>query len=342
MRQTRTTPDKSLVLVAAMALWVILSAGCNEQVSGKKNNLDLAERPSDAVAHSFDEIYAETDRDLDWGDDWDRQVNSGLGIPSGRSTATANRQPPGGANPATYRPGEAIDRPEKEWVVVLKTFTSDTHLEASNRMLGTMRQLFPTLRDLRVHSNDMGSMVVYGHGYQSVDDEALAADLKMIKELEYRGRRMLPTAMASRIYNQRAMQGPHPGSLRALRQRFPNVNPLYTLEVASWSDFDSGELSLEQIHRAAEAYAAQLRGQRIEAYFYHDNDRRISVVTVGSFDRTDVDAESSLLSTKLENLMKRFPAHLVNGEELREPIYHKYPERGTRLQEPRLVEVPRS
>ncbi len=325
-----------------MALCVILGTGCNEQVKAKKNNLDSADRPSDGVAHSFDEIYAETDRDLDWGDDWDSQVNSGLGIPSGRSGATANRKPAGGANPTPFRPGVAIDRPEKEWVVVLKTFTSDTHFESSHRMLGTMQQMFPNLRDLRVHTNDMGSMVVYGDRYQSVDDEALAADLKMIKALEYRGRPMLPRAMISRIYNQRAMQGLHPGSLRALRQRFPKVNPLYTLEVAIWSDFDTGELTLEQIHRAAEAYAAQLRGQRIEAYFHHDNDRRMSVVTVGSFDRTDVDAESSLLSTKLENLMKRFPAHLVNGEELREPIYPKYPDRGTRLQEPRLVEVPRS
>ena len=36
-----------------------------------------------------------------------------------------------------------------------------------------------------------------------------------------------------------------PISLRAARRRFPGVDPLYTLQVAVWGDFESGELSLE-------------------------------------------------------------------------------------------------
>ncbi len=133
----------------------------------------------------------------------------------------------------------------------------------------------------------------------------------------------------------------HPFALMSARHRHPKVDPLYTLEVAIWSDFESGKLSLDEIHRQAESYAKKLRVDGYEAYFHHDDDKRLSTVTVGLFDRTALDARTGLYGHAVEGVLQRFPARLVNGETLREPIDGRNPTRGTRVQQPRLVHVPK-
>ena len=86
--------------------------------------------------------------------------------------------------------------------------------------------------------------------------------------------------------------------------------------------------------------ADALRGQGYEAYFHHDEDRRLSMVTVGLFDKTAIDPESGIWAPEVKLLVRRFPARLVNGEPLREPVSRFQEDLGTRVQEPKLVLVP--
>ena len=224
------------------------------------------------------------------------------------------------------------------WSIVLVTFSSPGHGEAATRTVRQLGAVDPRLAAARVHTTGKGSLVVYG-AYQSVDSPDAQRDLAWVKQLTINERPAFPRAMLSRIRRTR-LAGVHPHDLMSARLRYPTVDPLYALEVAMWSDFESGELTLQEIHRSAEAYVKELRGQGLEAYFYHDDDKRVSSVTVGLFDHTAIDTRTMIYSPALTELMKRFPARMVNGEILREPIDARRPSRGTRIQAPALVLVP--
>jgi hypothetical protein len=64
------------------------------------------------------------------------------------------------------------------------------------------------------------------------------------------------------------------------------------------------------------------------------------MVTVGLFDHTAYDAQSGIFAPEVELLIRKFPARLVNGEPLNEPVNPRFPEFGTRVQAPKLVLVP--
>ena len=133
------------------------------------------------------------------------------------------------------------------------------------------------------------------------------------------------------------------GEMELLRVRgsFPDQT-LYTLQVEVWSDFGTGELSAAQVRARAEEACARLRREGWTAYVHHEVDRVISSVTVGLYDNRSIDAESGLdLDAALIRARKRFPHHLVNGEELQEPIDPRRPALGTRRQAPQLVEAVR-
>jgi hypothetical protein len=147
--------------------------------------------------------------------------------------------------------------------------------------------------------------------------------------------------MLTRITIRPAAASLHPYALMSVRLRFPTTDPLYTLEVGIWSDFESGELTLQEIHRKAEAQARELRNRGYDAYFYHDDDKRLSSVTVGVFDHKAIDQRTGLYGPQLQALMEQFPAHLVNGERLLEPKDGRNPARGMRVQKPMPVLIPK-
>ena len=239
------------------------------------------------------------------------------------------------------RPGQApAEGRTSIWTIVLGTFTSDDHVAAAADMLRRVRSLLPEPATARAHTTGRGSMVIYG-AYSGPDDPDAQADLQRIKQTTIGGRPAFRWAMLSRIKLRSDPGGLHPLQLLSVRKRFPDVDPLYTLQVAVWGDFESGQLSLAEIRKRAEADTRKLRAQGFEAYFHHDDDRRLSMITVGLFDQTAIDPQSGLLSPPVEHLMRRFPQHLVNGEPLSEPIDRLRPRRGTRVQRPMLVLVPR-
>jgi hypothetical protein len=253
--------------------------------------------------------------ELDLGQDWE-------------AAATA-RQPgrEGGAH-----------RRSSYWTVLLGTYTGPDHEAAAANMVRSCASIDPGLGAARVHTTGKGSMVVFG-AHDDPSDPAAQRDLKWVKEIQLRGRQVFPGAMLTRV-NVRAARGEFkPHELLSVRRLYPRVNPLYTLEVAIWGDFGAGT-PLEEIQRSAERYAAELRGQGYEAYFHHDEDRRLSMVTVGLFDKTAIDPESGIWAPEIKLLVRKFPARLVNGEPLREPVSRCREDLGTRVQEPKLVLVP--
>ncbi len=254
----------------------------------------------------------------DWGQDWTQAARSPAAPPvtgtSARSTV---------------------------WTIVLATFSAEgQHQTAAANMMSQLRTLAPQLGDVWIHTTDKGSLVVFGR-YDGPKETRAQADLKMVKGITIQDRPMFARAMLTRVHVG-APAGPvSPLALMSARQRYPNVDPLYTVEVAMWSDFGTGELTLKQIQRLAENYTRELRTQGFDAYFYHDYDTRISTVTVGLFNRTAIDHRSGLYSPAVQSVMDRFPQRLVNGEPLLELIDSRNPDRGTRVQKPMLVHVPK-
>jgi hypothetical protein len=231
--------------------------------------------------------------------------------------------------------------PESVWTIILATFSQAGHAQAAATSRRQLGRIDPTLgTDAWVHTGPDGSVVAYGR-YEGPRSEAAQRDLAWVKGLTLDDIPAFPRAMLSRIKLRAAASQYDPLSLMSARARHPTVDPLYTLEVAIWGDFESGKLTLKQIHREAEAYARALRARGFDAYYHHDNDRRLSMVTVGLFDYSAIDQRTGLYGPAVDALSRQFPAHLVNGEELLEPIDGRRPQRGTRIQKPVLVLVPK-
>ncbi len=324
MKPIKLTADKTLFQGLAVAIFGCLLAGCDEGQparSGFEPERESIVQPGVAATP-----HPAQARPADWGDDW-------LGSDGSRIAGARNAT---GRRPAPVRAGQ----PTTIWTLVLQTFSQEGHRQAAATMVQELRAAAPQLAEARVHTTSSGSMVVYGN-YQSAQDPAAQRDKNAVKQITIRGHKAFARAMLTRIRLQPAPGTMHPFALMSVRQLHPKVNPLYTLQVAVWGDFDSGKLTLEQIHRAAQAYASELRVQNLEAYFHHDDDQRLSIVTVGVFDRRAIDPQTGFFSPEVEALIRRFPAHLVNGEPLIEIKNRRDPRRSKQPQTPRLVEVPK-
>lgn len=242
----------------------------------------------------------------------------------------------------TKPPADAAPVIEAEWAIILVTFASDDHAQQAAAAQQQIRQSIPELAGCRVHTTAKGSMIVIGR-YKGPTDPAAKADLERTKQIEVNRAKAFPQAWLSRIDKRTAESAKDAVDLLSVRQLHPNVHPLYTLQIAVWSDFESGQLTTAQIRQKAEAYARELRTKGVEAYYWHGADGKISLVTVGLYDRTAIDTESGLRSPELEAMMKKFPNHLVNGETMQEPVPggKKRKTMETRLQKTRLVVVPK-
>lgn len=330
MRHRNTRPDKTVNSGLAIAICACILAGCD---NGRPGRSGLESPRNTAVDQAIAPQGSQDAREpTDWGDDWlgpDRTRTDGAGGAGGAGGAIETRT-------ARARPG----RPTTFWTLVLQTFSQTGHRQHAATMVQELRRAVPQLAGARVHTISSGSMVIYGN-YESAQDPAAQRDKEAIKKITIRDRQAFPRAMLTRIRLQPPPGAMHPYELMSARQRHPNINPLYTLQVAVWGDFESGKLTLAQIHQKAEAYATELRVQSFEAYFHHDDDQRLSVVTIGVFDRRATDPQTGFFSPEVEALIHRFPVHLVNGEPLMEIKNRRDPRRSRQPQTPRLVEVPK-
>ena len=130
--------------------------------------------------------------------------------------------------------------------------------------------------------------------------------------------------------------------IAAAQRKMPNVHPLFTFQVAMWSDFDSKTMAQDELEQKAEAHCRTLRARGLESYVHHDRDKHTSVVTIGVFDSEAYDPRSTLFSPAVEKLFKQFPAMIVNGEELLLPPPKGAPAGAKASKQPCvLIEVPK-
>jgi hypothetical protein len=236
----------------------------------------------------------------------------------------------------------ARDNPDSEhgsWSVLLATATGEDSAATAATIRDEIARRYPPLKDAFVRTNTRGSIVLVGH-FDGPQDPAAKAALKVVKEQVEGTLRAFPRAMLTRMGAAADQGPPGPNDLRSVRKVQP-TKTLYTLQVAVWSAFGTDEVKMGEIKRAAENYCRQLRAQGDEAYYFHDFDSHTSTVTVGVFGDGAYDPRSTLYAPEVEAAMKKFPKHLVNGEELLIPADPHNPGGRTMPQAPRLVEIPK-
>ncbi len=241
---------------------------------------------------------------------------------SARSRTTSDLDPDGD--------GEA-------WGIVLQTFSQDDHAARAQSALKSIGSRWPQLEGAYVRQVGGGSAVLVG-AFSGPTDPRAKQQLDQVKQIVDGRARPFALAMLTRFEANPGAMGQF--DIRRARERFPNQNPLYSVQVAVWSDLGSGELSLAEVKQRAESYCKQLRTRGIEAYVFHDGGTKTSSVCVGVFGKDAYDPRSTLYSAEVEAVLRRFPKHLVNGEPLMLP-YDKSDPSKLRAQPPTLVEVPK-
>ena len=328
-------PLNPFLVVGCSILLASMLAGC-EDGPPKGSTMAGGSREASRDRLQDDEL----DPDLSEAE-WGEIELSSQNRPQGQASESGSRASGGKDAPATATAA-------KPWTIVIATIGGD---EASDRQkaaeaLQRVRELSPEVASARLIPTRSGLLIGIG-AYADARDIQAQNDLERIKNITARGGRPFATAVLSRVPTDTlpASTGKlHEHDLRGARLLFPNVDPLYTLQVGVWSDFESGEISADQVRRNAEKQTAELRSKGYDAYFYHDAERVISIITVGLFDKRALEMDEQLntpvLSEEVEKLLREFPVHLVNGEPMQEPIARNKPSLGMRPQRCKLVLVP--
>ena len=232
--------------------------------------------------------------------------------------------------------GETTAASQGQWSLLLATMVGPNHPIQARATRDQIASSYPVLRKAFVRAQGKGSSVWFGR-FESASDSDAVATREMVRGLRLpNGQPVFPRAFFSILPDDSPVRE---RDLRNLRQMYPGVDPLYSLQVACWGTFNSNELSLEEVQRSAESYVNELRSRGHDAWYYHDPVTEKSVVTIGVFDSRAYDARSTLFSPEVEGLMRDFPVHRVNGEEVMVEMTVGDPT--TRIPQPcRLVLVP--
>lgn len=253
--------------------------------------------------------------------------------------SAAGQSARGGGSSGTSAAASAASSRNGRWSVILATFSGADHTGKAAAFRQQLVSQYPELRDAAVRRLGQGSALVVGR-FESASDTAAQAELKRVKSIERNGQKPFAGAMLLRTASDALSGPPKPHDLRTLRAKFPNVRPLFSLQVAAWATLGDKKSSYDDMRAAAEKYCAELRAKGHESWFLHDEDTETSIVTVGHFDRRAYDPKSTLFAPEVEDMMRAFPANLVNGEPVLIPIDPRNPTGKTRPQPCRLVEVP--
>ncbi len=222
------------------------------------------------------------------------------------------------------------------WSLLLATVVGPNHPIQARGVRDQIAARHPSLRAAFVRPQGKGSAVWFGRFEASSDSDAVATR-EMVRGLtQPNGQPAFPRAFFSILPDDSPVKE---RDLRNLRRMFPGVDPLYSLQVACWGTFGTDKVSVEDVRRSSEAYANELRAAGHDAWYYHDPVSELSVVTIGVFDSRAYDGRSTLFSPEVEGLMRDFPVHRVNGEDVMVEMTVGDP--STRIPQPcRLVIVP--
>ena len=254
------------------------------------------------------------------------------------STWDSSSQAPTG-NRQTVR-ANAIQQKD-QYAIVVATFTGDASTESATAERNTLARQYPSLgRGLTIRPRSRGTALTFGI-YESYEDSAAKKDMAILRSMKTpQGKLLFGQILLLKFKPPRQWQNLHPYDLWTVRREFPKIVPLFTLEVAVWGDFESGQYPTNRRHAAAEKYASELRSRGFEAFFHHNDDGGLSAVTVGLFGPTAVDPETGFYAPNVEALLSRFSDRLVNGQPIEiyfDPNNHAL---GSSVQQPCLVEVP--
>jgi hypothetical protein len=230
---------------------------------------------------------------------------------------------------------------EEQYAIAVATFTGAGHEKDARKARTGLVAQYPSIgRKLTVRKRSRGSALTYGK-YSGYEDENAKSDLVLLRSITTpQGRPLFSQLILTKFRPMQPKQSLHPHDLWTIRREYPTIVPIYTLEVAVWGDFDSGELPRVKRRSAAEQYASELRTKGYEAFFYHNDDSELSSVTVGLFSYKAIDAETGFYSPEVEAMLARFPQRLMNGQpvlEYHDPSNHSM---GSKVQAPCLAEVP--
>lgn len=228
------------------------------------------------------------------------------------------------------------------WTVLLKTFPGAGTEAAATNMIRNAGAIDARLGRAHVHTNRSGSMVIYGR-FDGVEDAAAQRALAEIKAITLEDQAVFPRAMLTRISTPRDPSTLREHDLLSVRLRYPQFKgALYTLQVGVWvADERELRVDWDEARSRAEREVLSLRGQGLPAYVHHDHDKRMSMITIGVFDRTAWDQGANMpVDPDLIRLLRRFTEHKFNGEIIEEYIVPGREDQGTRIQPPKLVLVP--
>lgn len=198
------------------------------------------------------------------------------------------------------------------WSLVLATVGGDTHPVQATGLRNQIVSEFPQLRDAFVRPQGRGSAIWYGR-FESPKDPAAIRAKEMIRGLERGGRPAFPRTFMSLLPDDSPVGE---RDIRQLRVAYPNLDPLYSLEIAMWWTGGLDEISYDEVRRSAESYVVELRRAGHDAWYYHDPIKEMSAVTIGAFDKRAYDGRSTLFSPEVDALMREFPVRRMNGEEV--------------------------
>jgi hypothetical protein len=316
--------NPSILILLLMFVWA--SVGC--QASPASSSKASKSIDSSPTLPDEDELS-----NLDLGQDWDTYEKQ-LG-----SRNTPDRAPARSTRTLSSTFTDTSTGPK--YAIVLGTFASDRHLELAQEFQGRLAMLFPEMESsIQLHPTTGGSLVIYG-SYTGWNDERAKADVQKLQEITINGRQIFPQVIIAELKSPRDPASIDDAELLSLRVRYPDIRVLYTLEIAMWGDFESGQMPPASRRRAAEQYARSLRERGVPAFYHHDETRDLSMVTVGVFDHRAIDGQTGLRSSQVDRFLLDFPQRRVNGEPVIDLYDPKQPEKGGRPQQPRIVEVPR-
>ena len=143
--------------------------------------------------------------------------------------------------------------------IVLATFPGAGSAEAATSLRLQLAPAFPGLASkILLHERRNGWVVAFGD-YTGFDDPRARQDIEMIRRLRGpRGNQLFPQVLLTRFRAPRAMSDLHPLDLWSVRQEYPDIDPLYTLDIAIWGDFESGQWSASKRRSARRAAAEEM------------------------------------------------------------------------------------
>jgi len=247
------------------------------------------------------------------------------------------RWSPGGAEPTAAplppAPADPANASRQGWAVVLGTSTAENHHQQAQKFIDGWREDCP-YTDMWIESDARGSIVRYG-SYPTMDSKAAQTDLTNLKHWVYNNARPFAGAYLSRISSGLAGRVREYHLLQA-RQIFPREDSVYSLQIGVYEA--EQDTTTEQARRLAEDAVTQLRAQGEIAFYYHSPNR--SMVCVGAFPSTVVDAATGLYSPEVTALQRRFPYNSFNGRSLKQEILTNSGKRRMETQPSFLVRVP--